>query len=324
MKQNIKMRRDRGVGLVELMIAIVLGMLVVLGALTIFERNSSTRYEIERNTRQLGNGHYASKLLADDIRLAGYLSSFYKATAPGVLPANPCSTVISDLQANFSVFLQGYDNSSGALSCLTDYRSGTDVIVVRRASACTAANPAETNCTAITANLPYLQASGCVTDAVPFKLDTNTANLNLKKVGCVNPASIHRMYTHIYYVANNNQPGDGIPTLKLVDVDSAATPVSLVEGIENVQYEYGLDTNGDGSPDTYTSNPGTVAAWANVVTVKVHLLSRNDTISPGYTDNKFYMLGGTRVPASGTFGDGYRRHVYSTTSIIENSAGRRQ
>jgi len=323
MKIRTDMKRHQGFSLIELMIALTISMLLLLGLAVIYERNSSTRYEVERNSRQLENGRYALNLLAGDIRLAGYLSSFTNIPVPTLLPTSPCSTDIAVLKDDFNVYLQGFDNGSGGLSCLPDYRGG-DVIVVRRASACSAANPAETDCAPLTAGLPYLQASGCSTDPVAYRLETNLTNLTLRKVGCTNTASIHRFYTHIYYVANNNLPGDGIPTLKRWELGNSANPVALVEGIENVQYEYGIDNNNDGSPDSYTSDPSTVANWNNVVTVKIHLLSRNETRSPGHTDSKFYMLGGTRVPASGTFGDAFRRHVFSTTVMVENPAGRRQ
>lgn len=319
-----KINKQDGLTLIELMVAVTLGMLLLLGLATIFERNSSARNELERSSRQLENGRYALQLLSSDIRLAGYLGEFYATASPAAVPANPCSTVLTDLQTAYPLHVQGYNDGSGSLSCISDYKGG-DVIVVRRASTCSSANPADANCEAITATHPYFQASGCGTDTVPaFRLDTNTANLNLRKIGCSNAASQRRFLTHIYYVANNNVGSDGIPTLKRWELGSATNPVPLVEGIESLQFEYGIDSNDDGAPNSYSSSPATVGDWFNVVTVKIHLLARNETPSPGYVDSKFYMLGDTRLPASGTFGDAYRRHAYSTTVILDNPAGRRQ
>lgn len=318
------MKKQYGLTLVELMIAVTLGLILLLGLATIYERNSVTRNELERSSRQLENGRYALQLLSSDIKLAGYLGEFYATTAPASLPANPCSNTLADLQSAFPLHVQGYDNGSGSLPCISDYKGG-DVIVVRRVSTCSAANPADTGCEAITSGLPYFQVSGCSTDATPtFRLDTNIDNLILKKIGCTNTASQRRLLTHIYYVANNNLGSDGIPTLKRWELGSASNPVPLVEGIENLQFEYGIDSDGDGAPNSYSSSPATVGNWFNVVAVKIHLLSRNETQSLGYVDNKFYMLGDTRIPASDTFGDAYRRHAYSTTIVLENPAGRRQ
>src|SRR5262249_19851219 len=117
----------------------------------------------------------------------------------------------------------------------------------------------------------------------------------------------------------------------------SATPVPLVEGVENMQIEYGLDTNGDGAPDVYTADPGSYGGcagigcatnWANVVSIKLHLLVRTIERAPGYSDAKVYTLGRkangavNTFPASGTYGDEYRRHVYLTDVRLNNPSGR--
>lgn len=324
--------KQDGLTLVELMVAIALGIIVLLAVTTIFANNSSTRHEIERSSRQLENGRYALQLLASDIRLAGYLGEFYSTAAPAALPANPCSTALADIQAAFQLHVQGYDNGNNSLSCLPDYKAGTDVIVVRRGATCSSANPTETGCGAMVAGAPYLQVSGCrsqggalqlppgcPSDPAGYVLDTDTANFTLHRVGSSSLASVRRFLTHIYYVANNNVAGDGIPTLKRWELSGANNPVPLVEGIESIQFEYGIDSDGNGTPNSY-GLPATVADWYNVVTVGINVLSRNETPSAGYKDTKTYMLGTTSVTA---FNDAYRRHVFSTTVVLENPVGRR-
>ena len=144
---------------------------------------------------------------------------------------------------------------------------------------------------------------------------------------------------HIYFIANNNEPGDGIPTLKRAELgaNGAFSIAPLVEGIENLQFEYGLDTNGDSMPDAVSADPGTYAGcaadpcyitnWLNVVTAKVHLLSRTNDATPGYTDTKTYPLGlqadGTQLTV-GPFNDAFKRHAYTTTIRMNNPAGRRE
>src|SRR5688500_19551283 len=71
-----------GFSLIELMIAVTLG-LVILAALTTFVvQTSGNRTEMERNTRQLENGRYAIDSMREDVALAG----FYSDTAPLVTP----------------------------------------------------------------------------------------------------------------------------------------------------------------------------------------------------------------------------------------------
>src|SRR4030095_3299727 len=96
--------------------------------------------------------------------------------------------------------------------------------------------------------------------------------------------------------------------------------VPLVEGIENLQLEYGLDTNGDGFPDDVSKDPGTyagcaadpcyIANWANARTCRVSRLPRANGQPPGARDGKTYTLG--QVPV-GPFNDGFKRHAYTGT-----------
>jgi type IV pilus assembly protein PilW len=141
-------------------------------------------------------------------------------------------------------------------------------------------------------------------------------------------------YVHIYYIATDNGRGESIPTLKRLELvrssASAATwdVVPLVEGIENLQFLYGVDTTTpmDGVPDEYVANPGSADRWNRVMTVQFFLLARNIESSPNYTDGKTYTLGkdatGTAITVAAP-GDGYRRHVYSGLVRIMNPASRR-
>ena len=107
-------------------------------------------------------------------------------------------------------------------------------------------------------------------------------------------------------------PGDGIPTLKFPSWAPALfnESVSLVQGIENLQLEYGLDTDANGDADVYTANPdlylacnGTttptcVGHWTSVVSTKVFLLSRSVDPSPGHNGHQHIRAGteGRRRP----------------------------
>lgn len=291
---------QRGLTLVELMVAVTLGVLILLGLSKIYASTVNIQTSIERNSRHLENGRYALQVLRDDLRLAGYLGEYVPSSA-AALPANPCSTAVADLNSDFLLPVQGYNDSSGSLSCLSDYRGG-DVIVVRRTATCSSANPLDADCDAPTASLPYFQASGCQSDAAPsFRLALGTSSLILRKIGCASGdlAPIRRFRTHIYYLANNNIAGDGMPTLKRWELGGTSNPVPLAEGIESLQFSYGRDTDGNGSPDTYTDSPASLAEWNQVVSVKIDLVSRSDAVSNAL------------------------RHEYHATVLLENPAGRK-
>jgi type IV pilus assembly protein PilW len=343
--------RQSGFTLIELMIAITLGILILLALTTTFINNSAARDEIQRANQRIENGRYAIQVLADELRLAGYLAELNVNAAGLTTPSSkpdPCSITLADIQAALPLHIQGYDNPSSAvrtaLSCLgTDIKANTDILVVRRAATCTSGS---TNCAAVT-NAPYFQATLCGTELAGassgwYRLDNTTTNLNRMTKACVSGtlAPTRQYHTRIYFISDNDNAGDGIPTLKRAELTGgsgsamAFTVVPIAEGIENLQIEYGIDTDSDGvadvrnaDPDTYGSCSGTACQtnWLNVMNVRINLLARNLTASPGYTDTKTYKLG---LDAAGAANDvtgsgAYKRHVFQTDVRLNNPAGRR-
>ncbi len=344
-----------GYTIIELMVAITLGLLIIAALTTIFVNNSQTRDELERANEQNENGRYAMQLLTDDLRNAGYLAEFNPAllSLPATMP-DPCATALSSLQTALPIAVQGNDNGASIPTCLSDVKAGTDIVVVRRASTCAVG---ATDCDPLIAGAPYFQASGCTSAAELsspnvanyYGLDTNTLNLTLHQKDCNPPttpgtlALLHQYRTHIYFIANNDKNGDGIPTLKRAELGAVGgatgfTIVPLVEGIENLQIEYGIETATPttGVASAFTADPasyggcaGTVCIgyWRNTVAAKVYLLVRNKKQTMGYSDGalKTFAMG---LKADGTantvgpFNDAYKRHVYASVIRLNNTAGR--
>lgn len=346
--------RQSGLSLIELMISITLGLLILAGVATIFTNNSRTRQEIERTSRQIENGRYAMQLLSDDLQAAGYLAEFdptpLDTSTLTALP-DPCAIDLPTLRGALPLHIQGYDNGAGAPTCLADIKPGTDIVVIRRASTCVAGTA---NCDPFVGGAPHFQASLCAPAtggtelsytptsnadyaAQFYALDTALTNLTRHKTDCTTVASVRRYRTHIYFVANNSVGSDGIPTLKRAELGAGGfTIVPLVEGIENLQLEYGIDTNNDGVPDAFTAAPSSyngcagnacVVNWRNVMAAKVSLLARNTEATAGFADGKTYTLG---LRADGTnntygpFGDSFKRHAYTSAVRLGNPAGRRE
>jgi type IV pilus assembly protein PilW len=347
-----RLRAQAGFTLVEIMVALTLGMIVIAALVIVFSNASATRKEVDRTSRQIENGHYAVQVLADEMRHAGYFAEFKPdvLATPATKP-DPCATAIADLKAALALQVQGYDNPASASipACLSDVRAGTDILVVRRTSTCVRG---ATDCEGAVAGTPYFQASLCGSAAELasndssnwYALDTAEASLTRTKRDCATVADVHRYVTRIYFVANNDLAGDGIPTLKRAELGAGAGGatafkiVPLVEGVENLQIEFGIDVDNDGAPDVFTADPDSyacagsacVANWRNVMAARLNLLVRSTETTPGYVDTKVYVLGkkadGTenRFPATGTgYGDAYRRHVYQAEIRLNNPVGRR-
>lgn len=342
--------RQRGFSLTELMIALALGLMIVAGMTTLFVSNNNTQAEIERANRQVENGRYAMQLIATDLRNAGFYSELdpNSLPAPAALP-DPCETAdMAAFKGAVKLHVQGYDDAaSGTLPCLADAVAGRDVLVVRHAEPCVIG---EADCEPASEGGPFVQASLCnsVTELNSDNPDTfysvglSTGAMTLTQRDCSTSAEVRRLQTHIYFIAANNEAGDGVPTLKRAEVVSPSGVlevriVPLAEGIENLQVEYGIDANADGVVDAQTTDPAAwngcaaaacaVANWNNVMSVRLHLLARNTSRSAGHVDKKSYVLGtrfdGVTPNTVAAANDAYKRHVFQSLVSLPNPTGRR-
>lgn len=332
-------RSQSGLSLVELMISLTIGLILLLGITTLIVQQSSTHSELEKSSRQIENGRYAIQLLHDDIQLAGFYGQYFNVPAASVLP-DPCATDLASLDAAIVLPIQGYIAPSAVSAplsaCLNNanHVPGTDILVVRRAATSTTTIA---DAAAGTGGLVYLQTTfasqvmntGTGADATKFPLTLTTSS-------SASPANLRTYLVRIYFVspcstmANgatctaSDDGGKPIPTLKCLELSATGNATTfvltpLVEGVENLHLDYGIDGNGDGYPDSYIV-PATVGDWGNVMAVRVNVLARNNDPTMGYTDSKTYMLGTSAV---GPFGDTYKRHAYTEIVRAINPSGRR-
>jgi type IV pilus assembly protein PilW len=341
--QPMKARGSQlGLSMVELMIAITLGLLIMAALASLFANTSASRKEMDRAAQQIENGRFAMELLSDDLRLAGFYGELdvSAVAAPGAL-VDPCSTAVADWKLAIKLAVQGYDTGTGAPTCLpADLKAGTDILVVRRVATCEADT---TGCEAKSSTLPYIQVSKCSPEnvATPYTMGLGAASFPLFIRNCTTVAGVRRYLVRIYYISTNNgaTPPVSVPTLKRLDFTGAGfTETPLVEGIEELNIEYGIDYDRDGRPNVYSADPtnytdATCAAtcnavnnWSNVVTARINLLSRNTEASPNYTDTKTYTLGRNAAGAEYTVtpGGAYRRHVYTGVVRVLNVAQRKE
>lgn len=314
-------RRQTGLSMIELMVAMTIGLLLVAGVTTLISQQSGTRSELERSAQQIENGRYAMQLLKDDIEHAGYYGDFAPgSTAPAVVVTStiPNACDPTDLgwhsaSLRAPVPVHGLNASAATPTCVTSRLAGTDIIVVRRAETKVAG--------AAVAGETYLQASLCNSDTKRFVV--GSTGFDLRKKDCSTPAELRKYLVRMYYISSCNVCGsDTIPTLKMVEfIGGEMVTTPMVEGIENLQFDYGIDNNDDGSPDTYTDAP-LAADWENVMAVRINLLARSNETTAGYVNDKTYDLG--LAGTVGPFRDGYKRHVFSQSVRVINPSGRRE
>ncbi|MDH4654331.1 MULTISPECIES: PilW family protein [unclassified Pseudomonas] len=302
--------RQRGFSLVEMMIAMVLGLVILLAVSNIFLKDSRVRGEIEKTSRQIENGNYALRLLESEFENAGYWGEAGAQDIAGT-PPPLCPTSKADIIVSLGYPVQG-ELVSG-VSC-ADEKSGTDFIAIRRASTCAVGDD---GCAAASSNY-HLQVSACQTSSAGVVgLSTNVEELTATQRDCATLAPRYRFLSRVYYVSD----ADILMRAELSGGNYSAV-TSLVDGIESIHYEYGLDDSGDGIIDEFKSNPSGVE-WSDVIAVKVYLIARNSEPTAGFVDGNSYILGDVEYDVPDAL-KGYKRQLYSTTVNLRNVAGRRE
>ena len=349
--------KHRGFTLVELMIALTLGLMVLGGMLSFFSNSNMAYAELKKTAEHTGNGSMAMWMLNQDVNHAGYFGQFYNLPAAGGALPDPCLLTPAALYSGLALPVQGYDAPlASPLSCLSDanFVPATDILVVRYAEYVALA-PTDVPTTGDV----YLQASplaaevqvggGGTAVGTTRKADGTSATL-FKKDGTT-AADISKLGVHIYFVAPCSVPADGsntctgaaddggspIPTLKRLELTAVAgvpgfSIAPLVEGIRNLQVDYGIDSSpavqnlatgqfGDGAPDAYTTAPA-LTDWPNVVSVRLNFIAVSSQLTAKYVDTKTYNLG--LAGSVGPFNDAFKKHLFTGTARLIDVSGRRE
>lgn len=343
------LRKQHGLTLVELMIAMTIGLLL-LGGITSIMISSRQTYRVnEALSRMQDNARYAFQVLSRDIRMAGY----FGCVGSDVTPTNTLSGP-TDFLWNFKQTIYGYEATSDTAwnltpdSSITSPLGGRDIIVVRGASGDGTSAPTKildhpggtppgsanlkvslssglaegdvvmasdclgaavfqiTNCCAGATGFDnVVHNSGAIAGMVPGNA---TKELGKEYTG----GEILKITTRSYFIRTN---GYGRPAL--YRTVGTADAEEVVEGIENMQIQYGEDTNGDITADIYRS-ANAVADWGKVVSVRVNLLMQ--TIDDNIAGTKQpYTYNGVAVAAAAV-PDRRLRQVYSTVITLRNRA----
>ena len=322
-------RRMRGMTLVELMVGLALGLLMTTALLLLFANASANGSNLARAGAHIENGRYVSDLLRDELRMAGYYGEVAMANAEWDAP-DPCTLVPtgwSGAPLTLPTPVAGYD-ATEVLPCLTRRKAGTHAIVVRRLEP-DAVDPAA---------LPpgnarhHVQYSHCANDppATALVFGVQPASFSLRTRDCAAANRVRAYVSRIYYVADCyrcGERGDDDPTLKRVELlGGRLVTTALADGVDDLRFEYGFDTDGNGSPDVYQPGrgAGATATWSNVMAVKVHLITRALTRSDSaaLAGARRFTLGGLGTVV--TPDDGHPRNVYSGVVRLMNPSGARE
>lgn len=285
----MRLRRQQGLSLIELMIAMALGMGVALAALALLNAARSSYVAVSEGALVQDSGRYALDVIARAVRQANYLPH-----------DNPVSLALLALDtARLAPGVNGLDNSrlssnSDALSAAqsNDANHGSDVLVVRYFGSGTRnkADGSIVNCAGV---------------AIPAPA---TANV----VATVERAEMERSWSIFYVDADSS----GEPELrcKFPTHKGGWDSVALARGVEAFQVLYGVADALNGGVTQYR-NAAQMSSlqWRQVGAVRVALLVRGEQNGGSDAPDTDYAL----------FGPGYRNSLDPGVTIRDVKQPRR-
>ncbi len=315
---------QRGLSMVELLVAMAISVVISFGVVNLFLQSKVSFLQDEETSRLQENGRWALRYLSRELSMTGFYGNIVDggAIGSGLVVNSDCD---AGWALNTSVPFEHLDSPSAseavaAYGCLAsgDFVPGTDIIAVRRTKDSAAlvdgvAAPATED------NAVYLRLEnfGVISQLVrgsDLSMADKTAGSGIDAWEYQPQLLFVRPYA--------TTSGDGIPTLctKMLSREDATLKVDdtecLVEGIENLQVEFGIDTSvpPDYAADYYTASPS-ADEQEQAVNARIYILARTINEVTGYVNDKSYALGDTTVAAAN---DGHYRRMMQTTVVLRN------
>jgi len=299
MNPRYRFRRQAGVGLVEIMVAVTLSLILTAGLVHVYTGNKQTYRTQEALSRMQENGRFALDFITRDLRSAGFLGC--AGTSTKII--NTLNNA-SSFNWSFGQIIEGFEATSSSAwdrdpvataGIVSPYLPARDVLTVRRSlgnpvqvETHGGINPAGSAPISVAPGhdlqpADVVMVTDC-TDAAIFHITGITPNGGNDDIvhgaggGSPSNASqalgkdyttagaIVELTTSTYYIGTG---ASGRPAL--FRKDGAAVAQELVEGVEDMQILYGIDTNGDRTPNRYVT-ANNVTDWGDVVSAEVRLL----------------------------------------------------
>lgn len=295
---QVRLKLQAGLSLIEIMVALLLGALLILGISQTFISNSQSFRLNEASARTQETGRVASDVLARALRNAGYFGCF------------PVNGINNNLDQSSGAYEQTlHDYQLAGITADEDFRPeeavdgadffmvsgvrGGGVSIAASEKVLSAADIKVTNTGGLAAgDIVFItdcefgdifQLSGVPGGGAARKLVAsesgspgNDFSTN-SPPGCVNNclsavynegARIMRAYNEVYYIGEN---GEGERALFFRD--ASGNSYELVAGVRDMRVRYGKGTRA-GGVDSWEDAGGIGSDWSGVIAVQISLLVR--------------------------------------------------
>ncbi len=315
-------RKEAGMTMVELLVALAIGSFLMIGAVQVYNQSRQSFVINESIARIQETAQFAMDTLEADVRMASNwgrtsrgsaIVGRYEVADPDPLGLSPPGDCGADWTLDLVNPLVG-SNNTYSLPCIAQggAQANSDVFTARRATV--AATPLEAG--RLQVQSTRLQGELFNDGNIPASFDPLTS-------------ATHNLVVNSYYVASSSDLIPGVPTLRRKTLIGGAGGVQIVDqevapGVENMQLQLGVDVDQDNTVDRYV-NPGdpifipgdpAFIAGARVMTARIWLVVRGITREPGVIDAVTYQPGDVNL---GSFSDDFRRMQVSKTILLRNA-----
>ncbi|MGY8565206.1 PilW family protein [Paracidovorax citrulli] len=375
-------RAMAGVSLVEMMIALVIGMIIMLGVIQVFAASQTASRLSEGASRVQENARFATEFLERDLRMAGHMGCVNDQAHVVKNLGDPVNHLVAGVGSgsplDFRVSIQGYEAPNtapgGVLTLGAAWTApsglpasisglnpapagGSDVLVLRFLGAegvpvnqISLAGGAST-VTGDADRITRMTKDGVGTPTLFGIADCGHADIfagalsgnEVKATGVdltryttqpTGQTMLYRAESLVYYIGRNATTGvNGLRRARADSSGAYSTNEEVVEGIENLQLMFGLDSTpviGLATPPVGSVTQAAVASgvttatdaagagqWLRVGQVKVGLLAVSpDRSSSIDAVNRPSVLGVEFAPAANN--DGRYRSAYEVSVALRN------
>lgn len=335
-----------GFTLIELMIAVTLGLLAVAAVGSVFIAGSRNYKQDDKISRMQDELRFAMAQLTHDIEMAGFWAQIRNPAQD--ITVHPSATVSTDCgpttdgaaatagnnwvynERRAALATRGNATPSQAnasFPCINtgEFMAGTDILAIKRlGNEVTSVTDEQNGRVFLRTNgvqsVIYRQTGATSSAVHPRTLTPTPAGDNVT-VYEYRPAV---WYIRKFAVDQQNPPVPSLCRESLAKYGAAPRMEveCLAQGIADMQLEFGVDSDADGVPDffvEYDAAQAPESVLSRIVAVRVHLLARSSESDVGYVNEKTYQLASQ---SRGPFNDGFYRRALSTTVPLRNPINR--
>jgi type IV pilus assembly protein PilW len=312
-----------GFSLIEMMVSITIGLLIVAALVGVLASNARSHKTNNRTAELQSNGRYALGHLQNKLHHADYRGYTWQEPNTSALTIlNECleaGAVTGSFVNNINQGIWGSNDSNPyAGNCLSSDYSQGDVLVIRQV-----AGTALTSPTLLVDGEIYFRSTfikGEMFQAGPGDVATIGAPHNSSTETFGTPLADFLVQEYVYYIGQGNCEGGGtvnVPALCRLTLRAGEMfKEVVVNGIEQMQVQYGRTPVGAGTTQYFDANQiTTVAEWEDVNSVRIWLLARNTLPETRYSNTIEYQMGDTIY---GPNDDNFRRQLFTTVVQLRN------